>query len=521
MSDTYQIEQILERREYLNRIAISDGNLSYRYRDLATHVRKFARWLARQDARVVALYGDNSIEWVVVDLACQLAGIVCVPLPTFFSRDQLEHCLADTDADILIWADKPESRFQDMGLEAGLDEGRCEALTNVPLAEFVAFRRMSGDGVQMPEGTQKITYTSGSTGRPKGVCLSATHQWRVAASLVDRVGIAMPRHLCLLPLSTLLENIAGVYAPLLAGGMVVVAGAEMRGLSGSSGLQTETMMRCIVRMAPSTLIVLPQLLSALVMASRQGLQPPDSLRCVAVGGAPVSTDLIREARTLGWPVVQGYGLSECGSVVALARPSDRIDGTGRVLPHLTVRIENNELRVSGNTFLGYLGDVASWHQPAVLTGDLGYISDQEVFIQGRRKNQIITGFGRNISPEWVERELTRRPLFNHCIVGGNERPDLFALVSAPDSVSDQMLSSWIARVNESLPDYARVGRWQRIPVALWQGLMTSNGKPRREAIFAAFADTIDQLYARPSGLESRQDDALQTDLTLNVSGACI
>ena len=80
---------------------------------------------------------------------------------------------------------------------------------------------MSPDAAgSVPPGTRKITYTSGTTGNPKGVCLSAANQLNVARSLIEATGLTAPRHLCTLPLATLLENIAGVYAPLLAGGTV-------------------------------------------------------------------------------------------------------------------------------------------------------------------------------------------------------------------------------------------------------------------------------------------------------------
>nr|MDC2856527.1 AMP-binding protein [Ningiella sp. W23] len=88
-------------------------------------------------------------------------------------------------------------------------------------------------------GTQKITFTSGSTGEPKGVCLSTQSQMQVAQSLCEQINISKPTHLCLLPLPVLLENIAGIYAPLLSGGCVHLMPLNELGFVGS-GIKTLT-----------------------------------------------------------------------------------------------------------------------------------------------------------------------------------------------------------------------------------------------------------------------------------------
>ncbi len=473
------------------RIALDDGHQRLTYRDLHIRVLCMADWLGAQGVRVVALHGDNSIDWVVADLAAQVAGCVLVPLPPFFSDDQILHCVEDAGVDLLLLA---HAEKQSVVLTNGFELAeRC------PLPCLRAFRREACSSTR-PEGTQKITYTSGSTGAPKGVCLSLEQQWRVAESLVERVGLAEPRHFCLLPLSTLLENIAGVYAPLLAGGRVCLAGAAQRGLSGSSGLDTQCLLDCLHQRQPTSLILLPQILGALVAAGSTGHRAPMSLEFVAVGGAPVSGELINQGRQLGWPVVQGYGLSECGSVVALATLDDDPESCGEPLPHLELAFDQGELVVKGASFLGYLADPESWYPPQVHTGDLVTLRNGLVNVTGRCKHVLITGFGRNISPEWVEKALTRRPLFSQCVVGGNDRDTLYALISAPAQISDEQITEHIAGVNATLPDYARIGHWQRLEPQQWAPVMTANGKIRRLQIDRHFADEIASMYTFQSNL---------------------
>ncbi len=156
--------------------------------------------------------------------------------------------------------------------------------------------------------------------------------------------------------------------------------------------------------------------------------------------------------------------------------------------------------------LGYLGEPASWGQSAIHTGDLGYINEQGyVVISGRKKNLLISSFGRNINPEWVESEMLSQPLLSECVVLGDARPYCVALVSPQSSqTGDDVIQRHVDRVNLRLPDYARVKRWYRLsrPLSSHSNLLTLNGRPRRELIAAQFASLIDSLYPQPCQMES-------------------
>ena len=115
----------------------------------------------------------------------------------------------------------------------------------------------------------------------------------------------------------LLENVAGVYGPLLANGTVIVPSLADVGLGGSSSIDVERLLACISLHDPESLILVPEILRVLTIAAERGWRPPTSLRFVAVGGSRVAPELIDKARGVGLPVYEGYGLSECGSVVSL------------------------------------------------------------------------------------------------------------------------------------------------------------------------------------------------------------
>jgi long-subunit acyl-CoA synthetase (AMP-forming) len=344
----------------------------------------------------------------------------------------------------------------------------------------------------------KVTYTSGSTGAPKGVCLRQRAIQSVTDSLVAATaGLGVQTHLCLLPLATLLENIAGVYVPLIMGARIVARPGHAIGMS-YAGLKVPLLLRAIDDAAPESMILVPELLRVLVYAIRGGWRAPASLKFIAVGGGVVSTQLLQDARRAGLPVYQGYGLSECASVVCLNTPlHDEPDSVGRPLPHARVRIDSNgEICVSGAIMAGYAG--ADQHLATeVRTGDLGEIdADGFVHVRGRLKNMFITSMGRNITPEWVESELTAEPVIAQALVSGEVRAYPVALIVAGANAGADSIDQAIARANSRLPDYARVRRWALFPETPTpnNGLLTANGRLRRAEIAVKYQQLIDSLY---------------------------
>jgi len=473
-----------------DQLALSDGEQSLTYLELIRQIQLCQQWLDSLDGQILAFQLENSLSWVILDLAAQGLNKTLIPIPAFFSATQLEQTLNSAGADLFL-------------ADHSLDENPSAArwINTVGREKFSGFMGIrvwqlpAGQRPMLPPGTTKITFTSGSTGSPKGVCLDADIPWRVAQSLADTLDIRHPRHLCLLPLTTLLENIAGLYSPLLAGGTVLIPSDQRRGLSGSSGLDVPAMLQAIGDFQPETLILIPQMLLVLVHAAQQGWPVPSSLKFMAVGGGKVARKLILQARQLGLPVYQGYGLSECGSVVALNTPgNDRADSVGAVLPHCRIKEIDGQLVVAGASHLGYLGQPDSWFPASIETGDLGHVEQGFVHIDGRQKNILISSFGRNISPEWVESELMAQPLLSQALVVGDARPFLVALLSAPPSVPDIAITHWVAQVNATLPDYARIERWQRLETSDFSPFMTANGRIQRAAIEQDRAELIESLY---------------------------
>ncbi|MGA0018428.1 MAG: AMP-binding protein [Steroidobacteraceae bacterium] len=475
-------------------MTLSDGRRIFGPRELTAQVEAEQDWLqthATAETRY-ALLADNGMAWAVADLALTECARLNVPIPQYFTAEQVRHVLDDAGVDVLL-TDDPARIAREH------PEWRSRARS--PISGLYAFERLTTLAVrpELPLGTCKITYTSGSTGQAKGVCLDLKSLQQVTQSVAE---VARPldatRHLCLLPLATLLDNVATTGVVRLLGATSVVPSLAETGIRYGK-VEVPLLLECIQRYQPHSLVLVPELLRILLAAISKGWSAPRSLRFIAIGGASVSPQLLQQAELAGLPVFEGYGLSECASVVSLNRPgAKKLGSAGRPLPHAKVRIDDcGEIHVAGSTMLGYLGSKSTPEE--IATGDRGYFDDEGyLHVTGRLKNILITSFGRNISPEWIERELLSCPEIAQAVVVGDGRAFLSALLQPTSpAVSPAAMTAAIARVNAGLPDYAKLGAWRQPeePFSVANGLLTANGRPRRPQIAEAHAELIASLYA--------------------------
>lgn len=393
-------------------IAFRDGERSMTWADLARAVSRAAAGFAAGPRCVGLALGG--LDYVIGDLAATLAGCRVVPVPGFFSAGQVAHLLTDSGATL---TDR---------LPAGA--------TGLPLA--------------YAGGATRVVYTSGTTGRPKGVILGDRQLTASALGLSQAIGAGPgDRYLSVLPQAQLLEQICGIFLPILAGAETVLCPEGTACLFSGDG---RALARRAIACDPTVTVLAPRQLTLWVAALRKGIPAPRGLRYVAVGGAPVSPVLLAEARALGLPVAEGYGLSEACSVVALS-PADAPGGSAmQSVPGLDLRIEDGEIVVDGPTVMaGYLGrapQVGPWR-----TGDLGRIDDGRLSVLGRRDAMILRASGRNIAPEWVEAAALADPAVPAA-----------ALVLLPDdrlvlvlaSTAAPRMADLVARLAD-LPAYAR------------------------------------------------------------------
>ena len=440
--------------------------------------RRLALHLMREhpEGRPVAVQLDHGADAALLELALLEAPIPVLSLPVFFTAEQSRHAITACGAEALNVSAPSHSA------------PNCRAAP-----------------IPLPNGTARITFTSGSTGAPKGVCLSAEHMLTVARSVVEAVGAEHAgRHLALLPPGILLETVAGFFATMLAGGTYVCPPQALVGLADPFRPDFAKMAWAIADWKITSLILVPEYLAGLVHVMEEtGLRLP-LMTLVAVGGARTPPQLIERARALGLPVRQGYGLTECGSVVSLQDTASGDPGSaGSPLPHLRVTTaEDGEIMIDGPLCLGTVGGEKP--ETPFATGDIGKIDELgRLWIEGRKSNLIVTSFGRNISPEWVEEALLAQPEIAQAMVHGDGLPAPEALLVPSGAEVD--LARAVEAVNAVLPAYARIAEWREAaPFTPFNGQLTANGRLRRDAITSAYLDGSADFFTELEAATTRE-----------------
>lgn len=441
-----------------HRIAITDAQGALSYGELAAAIAATAQALAVTPP-VVGLLMPRDRRHAAADLALAALGRTIVPLPDFFSPGQWRHMIVDAGVAVVVTTAEYRDRL------IGLD---------VPV--LVLEHPVSAPWPE-PLPSRRVIYTSGTTGAPKGVVLEES---ALAASLngLERAAAAGPAdvHLSVLPFALLLEQLAGVLLPLKLGARIHIAATPQ-----AAPAEAE-------QVGATTSVLVPELLAGWVAwLRRTGRRAPATLRFVAVGGAPVGEALADEAWSLCLPVHEGYGLSECCSVVTVNRPGERRPGTvGRPLDGVRVDIEDGEIVVRGATLMtGYLGGRATdgvWR-----TGDCGrMLPDGTLLVLGRKDDVVITANGRNIHPEWIEPMLLADPGIRACAIVSGHAGLRAAVEPAPDAAGLSP-AQWLPRLQvltQSAPPYARPAEVAVIAPAEAQAhsLFTMDGRPRRRRI---------------------------------------
>ena len=425
---------------------------------------------------VIGLLAQNSLDWVIADLAITAAGKTFVPLPSFFSLDQIKHIAEDANIGLFL--------CDEVHLNSVTATGRPSRLMTIANSNEEASFDVVPGGV-------RIIYTSGTTGQPKGVQLGEAQLNFTIEALAKAISATEnDRYLSVLPFALLLEELCGLHVPLMVGGTCIIDSEAAEAVASG---RVSALQESAIAMQPSVMVLVPELLRAWcasLMLSQE--RAPQSLRVVAVGGAKTPPEVIALASDLGLPAYEGYGLSECGSVVALNTPGAIRAGTvGRPLPGLDVKIIDGEITVSGpNVMSGYLGK--ELHKGRWATGDLGDIDeDGFLIVHGRKDSVLVNGFGRNVSPEWVEAMMTNDFRIARAVLAHGQ-DGLFCALIVPtalgqaffnkDDYADNLAS--LRELCASVPDYAKPDDF--ICVGLEESaaadLFTASGRPRRRDI---------------------------------------
>ncbi len=244
-------------------IALRSGDQSLTYAALLDCVRQGISQLQSLEVEALGLFLDNGIDWVVYDLAAFASGIRTVALPGFFSDAQILHAIADAKLDTILFDRALPKGVSGSGIAlSGFYDSRLQCIRG---ADATRGERRAGNS----SSVAKTSYTSGTTGTPKGIELEREFIEQTAVSLCQAIGdLDIVSHLSILPYATLLENIAGIYVPMMLGRCVYAESSANVGLTADLGLDPARLRACFNRIRPGSVIVTPQLLELLCEQAR-------------------------------------------------------------------------------------------------------------------------------------------------------------------------------------------------------------------------------------------------------------
>jgi long-chain acyl-CoA synthetase len=485
------------------------------------------------------LLAHNSIRWVALDLALMAEGVILVPLYARQAATELVTIMQDCSPALVCCGNET------------LRKSIVAAWPHPPRLVLLDDVFAPGGAPHLPDAPQAlaagdpatIIYTSGTSGVAKGVILTMGNishmvpcttarldalvgareapeqvfhylpfcfagSWILLLSclsrhsvltlstdltkLVDELKLAAPQYFLNVP--ALLERVRrGVEEQLTQRGGLALAlfrkgrAAWLRRREGTaSGLD------------PLWLA----LADAVVFRAVRKKVGPD-LEALICGSAPLALETQLFFMMLGLPVLQVYGLTETTAICTMDKPGEVEPGNvGHAIPGTEMKLgENDEILVRGpHIFPGYWNrpeeTAALLHEGWLHTGDQGEVTPAGNWrIIGRLKNLIIPASGHNVAPEPIEDILLRQlPGAQQVMLVGNDRPYLAALVTG--AVTPPQVEAALATANPCLPHYKRVHAFRILTEAfsIENGLLTANGKLRRETILDRYRAEIDDLY---------------------------
>ncbi|MFD8631364.1 AMP-dependent synthetase/ligase [Streptomyces sp. NPDC059533] len=553
--------------------------------EFAAEVLAVAKGLIAEGLREgdrLAIMARTTYEWTLLDFAGWAAGLVTVPIYPTSSAIQARWIIQDSGAVACAVEDTAQGRMISMERSAlpwlthlwALDTGAVGRLVKAGehLPDQVVHERLMA---RTPESVATLVYTSGTTGQPKGCVITHANFFAEVDNAVELLHPVF-RSVSSDPASTLL------FLPLshIFGRMVAIGCMRARvKLGHAPSIRTEDLLEDLAGFRPTFLLAIPYVLEkvyntarataekmgrassfdraariarsfgesvegtgkgkapGLGMRAARALYDPlvyrriraalgGRVRYVLSGGSPLGRRLAAFYTGAGIEVFEGYGLTETTGASTVSPPQrPRLGTVGWPLPGTSVRIaDDGEVLLGGrHVFAGYWNSgqgvpYGSW----LPTGDIGELdADGYLSITGRKKDVIITSGGKNVAPAPLEDWLRAHPLVGQCMVVGDNRPYVTALITLePDGlahwrqmhkkqdvpmrvlVQDEQLLADLQRAvddaNQLVSRAESIRRFAVLPGEFTEGRghLTPSLKLKRMAVARDFADRIEDLYRR-------------------------
>jgi len=482
----------------LPKTAIVYKGIKYSYTQLLQYSEKYSQTFLsfgkeQNHPEKVLIFADNAPEYYFATYGALKCDASVVPVDVQSTPKEISYIIEECKPEILFVSNCYKEKITNIAnaiadynysilSPSDIDVSKVE---DMPVVEVP---------MRQDDHIVAIIYTSGTTGLPKGVMLSYKNFWYNVDAVCNQLPIFNPNSnvLVLLPLHHSFPFAGTILAPIYSGGTCWITD----GMKPESILQTlhvgkitlfigvprlyETLARGVMSkinasFAAKALFKLASVLrwrafsKTIFKAVHQKFG--EHIHYMVSGGASLPTDIAKIFRTLGFYILEGYGMTECAPMISFTRPGEwRYQYAGRLLPGCEMKIaENDEILVRGNNVMqGYYKkpeETAKIIRNGWLhTGDTGILDKYGVRITGRIKEIIVTSNGKNINPVEIEFELMRKTVFMKeiAVFLHNDQlqlliyPEMSAVRLNSDSNLEELLKNEIAEYNKTAMNYKRI-----------------------------------------------------------------
>ncbi|HOJ08202.1 MAG: AMP-binding protein [Ignavibacteriales bacterium] len=466
------------------------------YNELIKKINSYSALLPDKNLTKAAIFSENRFEWVYAFYSAWMKKAVAVPIDFMSSSDDVAFILNDCRPEVIFYSDGTKEVLEKSISELNYEIEKIN-LDDIRINEVISFSNLPEPD---PNDTAVIIYTSGTTGSPKGVMLSYDNLLANIEAVTTDVNIyrSDDRLLVLLPLHHIFPLMGTMIIPLGVGGTIIF----------SPSMSSEDIMATL-QQGITIIIGVPRLYNLIRKGIRDKIdksgiakllfkiaQKKNSLafsrkifgsvqkkfggriKYLVSGGAALDKDVAKDYLTLGFEILEGFGMTECAPMITFTRPGKVLPGSaGQPLKTNEVKIIEGEIVTRGrNVMQGYYNrpeeTSAILKNGWLYTGDLGYLNDDNrIFITGRKKEIIVLSNGKNINPEEIEDKILN---MSEVIteIGVFEKSDLLHAVIYPDyqkakqlgveNVGEMIKWEVIDKYNQSVTPYKKVMKFSLI-----------------------------------------------------------
>lgn len=539
--------------------AIKFGEKAINYQEFYNRIAVFSKHFELNAGDHAVIFSENTPAWVTAFYAVWQKKGVAVPIDFMATASEVAYILKDSEP-VVIFCSKLGKKIMDEAIYEADIQAKFILIDDIQIEADAPDTDMEMPAIEL-SATAVIIYTSGTTGSPKGVMLSYQNLKQNVESVSKYIPIYNPnsRVLVLLPLHHVFPLVGTMIIPLSLGAEIAI----------SPSLKTDDILKTLQDNNITIIIGVPRLFSAIHKGIKTKIEKSavasmlfklagklqsksfskkifkavhqkfgGAVEYLVTGGAALDPVVGNDFQTLGFSVLEGYGMSEAAPMITFTQPKKiKIGSPGHVVHGTEVRIVDGEITAKGNHIMqGYYKrpeETAAVIKDGWLhTGDLGYFDkDGFLFLTGRKKEILILSNGKNVNPAEIENVINESELvLESAVYYKNDQLQLLVVPdnSGTETVTEQLIKERVIKAfNEKVSSYKRIhrihlisdelprtrlGKLQRFKL---EELATATAKPKKEAspvvddpVFMLLSDFVES----EKQIKLKPDDHIESDL---------